>query len=119
MMYFKLNGSDTDWLVYADYLEDQGIDATHIREGVEKLQVNDWIESFYLFMDLNNKMHYAFDIGGIGFNHGVGTNTVTGGLSVNHGVGTNTVSLAANGVGGADLFNYCVGGGGNSQSVGE
>jgi hypothetical protein len=31
---FDLNGSDTDWLVYADYLEDQGIDATHIREGV-------------------------------------------------------------------------------------
>jgi hypothetical protein len=31
---FELNGSDTSWLVYADYLEDQDIDATHIREGL-------------------------------------------------------------------------------------
>jgi uncharacterized protein (TIGR02996 family) len=39
---FELNGSDTDWLVYADYLEDQGIDAAHIREGVADPQPNQW-----------------------------------------------------------------------------
>ncbi len=37
---FSVNGSDTDWLVYADYLEDQGIDASHIREGIVHQQPN-------------------------------------------------------------------------------
>ncbi len=41
-MDFLLNGSDTDWLVYADYLEDQGIDATHIREGVIESYQDHW-----------------------------------------------------------------------------
>jgi hypothetical protein len=36
---FQLDGSETSWLVYADYLEDQGVDSRHIREG---WQVNDW-----------------------------------------------------------------------------
>lgn len=40
---FQLNGSDTSWLVFADYLEDNGIDATHIREGVAELQKNEWV----------------------------------------------------------------------------
>jgi uncharacterized protein (TIGR02996 family) len=40
---FELNGSDTSWLVYADYLEDQDIDAAHIREGVADPQTNQWI----------------------------------------------------------------------------
>jgi hypothetical protein len=39
---FDLNGSETDWLVYADYLEDQGKDATHIREGVADPHTEDW-----------------------------------------------------------------------------
>jgi hypothetical protein len=32
---FELDGSETSWLVYADWLEDQGIDAAHIRESVD------------------------------------------------------------------------------------
>ncbi len=40
---FELNGSETDWLVYAEYLEDQGIDAIHIREGVVNPQTNQWM----------------------------------------------------------------------------
>ena len=29
---FKLDGSEISWLVYADWLEDKGISANHIRE---------------------------------------------------------------------------------------
>jgi uncharacterized protein (TIGR02996 family) len=36
---FDLDGSETSWLVYADWLEDQGLDASNIREPGE---VNDW-----------------------------------------------------------------------------
>jgi hypothetical protein len=28
---FDLDGSETSWLIYADWLEDQGLDAEHIR----------------------------------------------------------------------------------------
>jgi hypothetical protein len=31
---FELDGSETSWLVYADWLEDQGINASHIREAL-------------------------------------------------------------------------------------
>jgi hypothetical protein len=31
MLMFDLDGSETSWLVYADWLEDQGIEAAHIR----------------------------------------------------------------------------------------
>jgi hypothetical protein len=41
-MIFTVNGSETDWLVYADYLEDQGTDSTHIREGVANPYTNQW-----------------------------------------------------------------------------
>jgi hypothetical protein len=36
---FRLDGSETSWLVYADWLEDQDLDARHIREP---LFVNSW-----------------------------------------------------------------------------
>jgi hypothetical protein len=45
-MDFTLNGSDTDWLVYADYLEDQGIDSAHIREGVVDPQTNQFCKEY-------------------------------------------------------------------------
>lgn len=32
MAQFHLNGSQISWMVYADWLEDQGIPANHIRE---------------------------------------------------------------------------------------
>jgi uncharacterized protein (TIGR02996 family) len=40
---FEIDGSETTWLVYADYLEDQGIDASHIREGVVDPQTNELV----------------------------------------------------------------------------
>jgi hypothetical protein len=52
---FTVNGSETDWLVYADYLEDQGIDASHIREL--EPQTNDW---YFEHMRLHQ---YTFEIG--------------------------------------------------------
>jgi hypothetical protein len=33
--HFDLDGSETSWLVYADWLEDQGFDAAHIRMPIE------------------------------------------------------------------------------------
>jgi hypothetical protein len=51
MSTFTVNGSDTDWLVYADYLEDQDIDAAHIREGVAETQSNQWIFEYRYFSD--------------------------------------------------------------------
>jgi uncharacterized protein (TIGR02996 family) len=32
VLIFHIDGSETSWLVYADWLEDQGFDARHIRE---------------------------------------------------------------------------------------
>jgi hypothetical protein len=37
---FELNGSETSWLVYADWLEDQNIDASNIRNFVHP--INEW-----------------------------------------------------------------------------
>lgn len=41
---FKLDGSETSWLVYADWLEDRGIDATCIRSFEDN--VNQWHHEF-------------------------------------------------------------------------
>lgn len=40
---FHLNGSQTSWLVYADWLEDQGIPASHIREMAKEEITNNFI----------------------------------------------------------------------------
>lgn len=47
---FKLDGSQTTWLVYADWLEDQGIPAAHIREAANEIP--------YLYE--NNYWDYSF-----------------------------------------------------------
>jgi hypothetical protein len=39
-----LDGSETSWLVYADWLEDHDLDAAHIREP---LFVNGWFFEFH------------------------------------------------------------------------
>ena len=39
---FHLDGSQTTWLVYADWLEDQGIPASHIRDMAQSENVNHW-----------------------------------------------------------------------------
>lgn len=39
---FKIDGSQTTWLVYADWLEDQGIPAQHIRDLANYHIVNTW-----------------------------------------------------------------------------
>ena len=36
---FKLDNSEISWLIYADWLEDQGIDASHIREELSNDKV--------------------------------------------------------------------------------
>jgi hypothetical protein len=43
IMDFMVDGSETSWLVYADWLEDQGLDARHIREP---LFVNEWFLAY-------------------------------------------------------------------------
>lgn len=40
---FKLDGSQTSWLVYADWLEDQGIPASYIRELAKEEITQTWI----------------------------------------------------------------------------
>jgi uncharacterized protein (TIGR02996 family) len=42
---FSLNGSDTDWLVYADYLEDNNQDAQHIRQAINE-QATHWYATY-------------------------------------------------------------------------
>ena len=43
---FHLDGSEISWLVYADWLEDQGLQANHIRENIN-FSVNNWIYERY------------------------------------------------------------------------
>ena len=37
---FKLDGSEISWLIYCDWLEDQDIDAKHIRALLEENETN-------------------------------------------------------------------------------
>ena len=52
---FIIDNSQISWLVYADWLEDQGIDASHIRNFETDL-TNQWIyeEDVNLFYTTNN-----------------------------------------------------------------
>lgn len=40
---FKLDGSQTSWLVYADWLEDQEKPANHIRDLATEIKISDWV----------------------------------------------------------------------------
>jgi hypothetical protein len=42
---FHLDGSETSWLVYADWLEDHDYDATHIRSPGP---VNEWVQPYFI-----------------------------------------------------------------------
>ena len=39
---FKLDGSEVSWLIYADWLEDQGLKSQYIRDRLNEIQINDW-----------------------------------------------------------------------------
>jgi hypothetical protein len=72
-MLFTIDGSETSWLVYADWLEDQGLDATHIREPVEVNwwyyhtpvgnRVGDWNHQreYYLYNEVGAKTRFDSD----------------------------------------------------------
>ncbi len=62
---FDLDGSDISWLVYADYLEDQDIDASHIREEVSEPSEGHW----HFIMYLGHGVGCSRDIvcGGVGW----------------------------------------------------
>lgn len=87
---FYLNGSDTNWLVYADYLEDQGIDATHIREGVAEQIINTWCFSYHNFGfvgDNCNLVGAYGTVGAIDYNYFVDPYDNVGCYRVSSGVG--------------------------------
>jgi hypothetical protein len=90
-MDFLLDGSETSWLVYADYLEDQGLDAKHIREpGI----VNTW--HFAYHKSYVGSIDESEMIGSTGYftsSHRVGArnNNLVGGTAAHHLVGTETL----------------------------
>jgi hypothetical protein len=51
---FHLDNSEFSWLVYADWLEDQDIDATHIRSLVVEPTTNDWCYEYYTLINRRN-----------------------------------------------------------------
>jgi hypothetical protein len=69
---FDLDGSETSWLVYADYLEDQDIDASHIRESIANPCIDQWCQD-----------SQGFNNSGVGVDSGVGNST-------NNNIGSNT-----------------------------
>jgi hypothetical protein len=58
---FELDGSETSWLVYADWLEDQGLNAAHIRESAV---VNDWYHTLDMRDTVAVNEHYC-SVGGL------------------------------------------------------
>jgi hypothetical protein len=57
---FELDGSETSWLVYADWLEDHDYDAISIREYVPT--VNSWTYEFYR-LGVGGKYHSFSHVG--------------------------------------------------------
>lgn len=43
---FKLDGSQTAWLIYADWLEDQNLPANFIREAACEIETNWWYREY-------------------------------------------------------------------------
>ena len=94
---FKLDGSETGWLIYADWLEDQDINAKHIRETLSQLPTRYWEVDFYTSSD---------EMYGVGASDIVDNNP---GGTENESfdrVGTSRTLLQTNGVGAGDWFHY-------------
>ena len=51
-MNFKLDGSEITWLVYADWLEDQGINSQHIRESICEIKTEQFHEIVFSHMPM-------------------------------------------------------------------
>ena len=66
---FTLDGSENSWLVYADWLEDQDIDARHIREP---LFVNNWRYEYRSGAGVGSVSVVVGYVGGVGVVGSVG-----------------------------------------------
>ena len=65
---FRVDGSWVSWLVYADYLDDNELDGSIIRELVEDLQTNQWYwESRYRINNGGFGVGSDYGVVGVGY----------------------------------------------------
>ena len=58
----KLDGSQTTWLIYADWLEDQDIDGSAIREHVLNDKSNQWFTETH-YWTVGSPVHFGLSVG--------------------------------------------------------